>query len=164
MRSQWRCLAFSTTTILDTQPICQIKHHKEAFQYNGRGKLSLFLSCKVLGNVTCLLKSMCFGCWLTDLWNIQGLYGRTGKRLCVWPTVRFPYGQPVCPIQQECSHRPPKTRITKKEKKKKRFHSISVDVLWGYHTCRMCWIRKKKRPPKKKTVPHSEWDCRSQEP
>lgn len=149
LRAQWRCLAFSKTTILDTQPICQIKHHKESFQSNRGGKLSLFLSCKVLGNVTCLLKSVCLGCWLTDLWNIQGCYGRTEKRLCVWPTVLFPHGQPECPAPRMFTQTP-KTRITKK-KKKERPH-ISVGVLWGYHTCRMCWI--KNRPPK--NLPHSE--------
>lgn len=68
------------------------------------------------GDVTCLLKSRCFGCWLTDLWNIQGWYGRTEKRLCVWPTVLFPLMDSLCVLQQECSHRP-KNSYNKYEKR-----------------------------------------------
>lgn len=48
VRPQGGCLAFSKTTILDAQPICQIKHHKEAFQRNDGGKLSLCVSAQSL--------------------------------------------------------------------------------------------------------------------
>lgn len=130
-RSQWRCLAFSKTTILDTQAICQIKHHKEAFQSSRGGKLSFSLSCKVLETWHASLSRAVLA---ADWQTCEISRGCTGAQRSVYacdPLSFFSYEQLVCVLKEECSH----------IKVKKEAPRLSVCVLWGYHTCRMCCIK-----------------------
>lgn len=131
------------------------KTSQRVFSGQPRREAFIILPLQSLGNVTRLLKSKCFGCWLTDLWNTRGWSGLTEKPLYVC----------VCD-QLSCSLVAGMfTQTPKKPKGNKGLPRISVADLWGYHTCSMRWMKNRPRTKKKKkNLPHSEWDCRSQEP
>lgn len=83
-----------------SQRVLSVQQRRETF---------IILLLQSLGNVTCLLKWRCLGCWLTDLWNIRGLYGGTEERLCV-THCPFPLMDRRPGVwKQECSHRPTKS-------------------------------------------------------
>lgn len=95
--------------------------------------------CKVVETWHASLSGGVWGCWVTRLVKHPGVCGHRGASICVSYCPVPPYGQ-------GCSRNvhtdPPKTCRTKKGGKK-RFHIYQWVFLWGYHTCRMCWVKKK---------------------
>lgn len=113
------------------------KTSQRVFSVQPRRETFIIPLLQSLGDVTCLLKSRCIGCWLTDLWNIQGWY--MGAQRSVYVPLSFSFLDSLHVLKHECSHRPQNSYNKK---------SIPVGVLWGYHTCRMCWIKKPPTPQK----------------